>query len=221
MSSNGVTMFVDGCRRFGGSVIAVAVVAGVLACSPGGTEPLVGGESSLAAPSAVTLGLGSEVSKQLASLRNATAAFHNVSAAIAAGYADPAGVPCVASPAGTMGIHVANPSLIDTNVVPNEPEVLLYLPKKNGGFKLVAVEYFVPVLLRNVSTGAISPWFSPNRWGAGYVVVNPAPSVFGQTFEGPMGPHDPGMPWHYDKHVWVWETNPSGMFSQWNPSISC
>ncbi len=30
-----------------------------------------------------------------------------------------------------------------------------------------------------------------------------------------------GMPWHYDKHVRVWETNPTGVFSQWNPSISC
>ena len=120
-----------------------------------------------------------------------------------------------------MGVHVPNRALIDLNVVPDEPEVLLYLPQANGGFELVAVEYFVPVFVRNTTTNAVTPWFSPTQWGSGYVVVNPAPSVFGQTFEGPMGPHEPGMPWHYDKHVWVWESNPSGMFSQFNPSISC
>ena len=56
---------------------------------------------------------------------------------------------------------------------------------------------------------------------ADYTQVTARPSVFGESFEGPMPGHEPGMPWHYDKHVWVWETNPNGMFSQWNPSISC
>jgi hypothetical protein len=29
------------------------------------------------------------------------------------------------------------------------------------------------------------------------------------------------MPIHYDLHVWVWDHNPSGMFTQWNPTVSC
>jgi hypothetical protein len=30
-----------------------------------------------------------------------------------------------------------------------------------------------------------------------------------------------GVPWHWSLHVWIWAHNPSGMFSEWNPSISC
>ena len=165
--------------------------------------------------------LGADVSKSLAALRSATAGFHDGNVAIAAGYANPSGIPCVDSPQGTMGVHVVKASLLDQAVTPNAPELLLYLPKANGGFKLVAVEYLVPVLVRNLSTGVVSPWFAMTPWGAGYAVVTPRPSVFGEAFEGPMPGHEPGMPWHYDKHVWLWNTNPNGMFSQWNPSIAC
>jgi hypothetical protein len=49
----------------------------------------------------------------------------------------------------------------------------------------------------------------------------PPPAVLGQTFDGPMEGHAPGMPWHYDVHVWVAEANPSGVFAQFNPAISC
>jgi hypothetical protein len=33
--------------------------------------------------------------------------------------------------------------------------------------------------------------------------------------------HAPGMPVHYDLHVWLWKTNPSGLFNPWNPDLSC
>ena len=36
-----------------------------------------------------------------------------------------------------------------------------------------------------------------------------------------MPGHLPGMPWHWDLHVWVWANNPSGTFAQWNPALSC
>jgi hypothetical protein len=51
--------------------------------------------------------------------------------------------------------------------------------------------------------------------------VTPTPQLFGRTFDGPMPGHVPGMPWHWDLHVWVWANNPSGVFEQWNPAISC
>lgn len=203
-------------------LMAGAALTITTACSPADPQaPSATGATSAIELAPAAASLGPNVSKALASLRHATARFHNVDAAIAAGYADPSGIPCVSSPAGTMGVHVLKASLLDQAVVPNEPELLLYLPKANGGFKLVAVEYLVPALLRNNTTGAVSPWFAPTPWGAGYTLVTPRPSVFGEAFEGPMPGHEPGMPWHFDKHVWVWNTNPSGMFSQWNPSISC
>lgn len=45
--------------------------------------------------------------------------------------------------------------------------------------------------------------------------------MFGQPFDGPMPGHEPGMPVHYDLHVWVGRANPAGVFSPWNPKVSC
>jgi hypothetical protein len=33
--------------------------------------------------------------------------------------------------------------------------------------------------------------------------------------------HEPGMPVHYDLHVWLYQANPDGVFASWNPSVSC
>lgn len=157
----------------------------------------------------------------LASVRQATAAFHDIDKAIAAGYASPRGGHCDEIAAGAMGVHSGNPALLQAQaLIPGQPEVLLYLPSGND-YRLVGVEYVQTVLVRNTQTGQVGPWLSTSPWPAEYVVVNPTPSLFGQTFQGPMPGHVPGMPWHYDLHVWAWSPNPSGMFAQWNPSLSC
>ncbi len=138
----------------------------------------------------------SEARRDLAEARRATAQFHNVDKARAAGY-----LPvehCVEVPGlGGMGFHNPNPRLMDFSLDPSKPELLLYAPKKNGRLKLVAVEYFVPY------------------------VGQPAPELFGQRFDGPMPGHEPGMPVHYDLHVWLWKHNPNGMFAPFNPAVSC
>ena len=158
----------------------------------------------------------------LAAVRHATAAFHDVDQAVASGYAAPAGGHCEASAAGAMGVHSVNAALMQTPaLIPEQPEVLLYLPSGSGNYRLVGVEYVQTLLLRNTQTGQVAPWFSPGPWPAEYAVVNSTPSLFGQTFQGPMAGHVPGMPWHYDLHVWTWAPNPSGMFAQWNPALGC
>lgn len=199
----------------------VAVTLTYAACSQDASSPTEAASqnSSAAARDAERR---AAATAQLNKVQRDTRQFQNVSNAIAAGYALPSPAVCVSSPAGTMGVHFVNSRLIgNTAVVAEHPEVLLYLPNDRGGYELVGVEYFAPVLLRNVSTGAVAPWFRSDRWGAGYQVVNPAPTLFGQTFNGPMAGHDPGMPWHYDLHAWIWKNNPSGMFADFNPSISC
>jgi len=81
------------------------------------------------------------VQSQLSSLRNATAAYHNLSAAEADGF-----VPllsCFSDPvAGGMGQHYFIPSRMGV-VSLNEPTALVYEPH-NGRLNLVAVEYIVP-----------------------------------------------------------------------------
>jgi hypothetical protein len=121
-----------------------------------------------------------------------------------------------------MGIHSGNPALINNQELdPENPEVLLYLPTGNG-YRLVGVEWILPVLLRNKTSGAVAPWFLSTPWDdAEYEVVTPTPQLFGHTFQGPMPGHVAGMPWHWDLHAWVWANNPNGMFEQWNPAISC
>ena len=99
--------------------------------------------------------------RQIAEARTATAQFHNVDTARVAGYL-PA-EHCVEEPGlGAMGFHNPNLGLMDLAVDHRKPELLLYAPKKNGGTRLVAVEYFVPF------------------------VGQLAPELFGERFDGPM-----------------------------------
>ena len=170
-------------------------------------------------PTATSLDLAHPNSSEFAGVRQATAAFHDLDAAVAAGYALPDRHECVEVPGvGAMGVHSANLGLAgDLAIDPLRPEVLLYLPTPGGGFRLVGIEYFEVALVLTPSGPA--PWFAPTP--PPYPFVNPAPSVFGHVFDGPMAGHDPAMPWHYDQHVWIWAPNPAGDFAQFNPSLSC
>lgn len=138
------------------------------------------------------------------SVREATEKYKDVQVALADGY-----LPtdeCVASPAGAMGLHYVNPPLIaDGEIDPAKPDVLQYIPDGDG-VRLIAVEYMMPV----GAPGADVPASPPE-----------APTLLGQRFDGPMEGHNPQMPPHYDLHAWVWEENPSGMFEDFNPSVSC
>jgi hypothetical protein len=95
-----------------------------------------------------------------------------------------------------MGIHYVNQALVaDPAINPRRPEILLYLPVRGGGRRLIGVEYWRVDADQDLAT------------------ANDRPSVLGQPFEGPMEGHEPGMPRHYDKHVWVWRPNPGGVYS--------
>lgn len=135
-----------------------------------------------------------EVNKDLAALQKVTAKFHSFESAKAAGWSEPI-TGCMSDPmAGGMGYHYGNPKLIDGNVRADEPELLLYEPQKNGRMRLVAVEYIVPL-------GAWSSPKPPRLFNKDFV-VNQAFGIWAL-------------------HAWVWENNPSGLLSDWNPRVSC
>lgn len=168
------------------------------------------------AGSVAALGAG-PLDPDLRAVRAAVAKYHSYDQALAAGYSA-AGEPCVASPAGAMGIHAVNPGLLASGANdPLEPPILLYAPRDDGSLRLVGVEYFM-VALANTEAGP-APWFASDPPPLGF--FNAAPSIFGQTFDGPMPGHGPEMPWHYDLHAWVIEANPLGVFAPFNPSVSC
>ena len=105
-----------------------------------------------------------------------------------------------------MGIHFVNPPrLMDPAVNLLEPEILLYLDTPDG-LKLLGVEYFYGVGAPDTEVPNPAP---------------PSPILFGRSLDGPMLGHEPGMPRHYDLHVWVWHANPGGIFAPWNPKVSC
>ena len=39
--------------------------------------------------------------------------------------------------------------------------------------------------------------------------------------DGPMPGHDADMPVHYDLQVWTGKRNPAGIYTPFNPSVSC
>lgn len=209
------------------TIAAFAVVA--LAACDGSRSPVAperttadpgGGAATAGASSAGVTGGSPEVNAALARVRAATAKYHDVDAAIADGYVlDPV---CVSTDAGAMGIHAVNEALIrQPGVVAEKPEVLLYEPKKGGGFRLVGVEYLEVVIVQPPG-GVPGPWVNATQqWPSTYTVLNSKPTLFGHSFDGYMAGHSPTMPWHWDFHVWIWQPNPSGMFAQFNPSVSC
>ena len=149
-----------------------------------------------------------ELQDELAQLRQATARFHRLEEAIAAGYTlgwvNGSNVRiitgCVAHPTqGAMGYHYFNQELVDDLVVdPFNPEVLVYESDADGHLRLVAVEWVVP---------------GPNTNPPG---VSEPPSVFGMQMHILV----PAVGF-WLKHAWIWKHNPAGMFADWNPNVTC
>ena len=157
-------------------------------------------------------GCPGDCQKSLAEAKAATAQYHIVQNAFSDGFFSTG--TCVAVPGlGAMGIHFINPArMFDGQVDESQPETLLYLSDGAGGYKLLGLEYYMPVIVGGM------PWFGP---GPPPVPHNPAPELFGRTFDGPMPGFGPGQPWHYSLHVWAWKHNPNGMFTPFNPKLSC
>ncbi|MDQ6886549.1 MAG: hypothetical protein M3068_04555 [Gemmatimonadota bacterium] len=161
-----------------------------------GTEPIVTEATSRVPARAMAEreAARAAVSRDLAALRRATAPFHKFEKAVAAGWSAQI-TPCMTSPEGGMGFHYGNTSLFDGSVRVEEPELLLYEPEEDGRLRLVAVEYIIPYSAHSRSAAP--------------------PVLFGQEFKQ----NDTFQLWGL--HAWVWKENPSGMFANWNPKVTC
>jgi hypothetical protein len=178
-------------RRFPAVYFLLVVVSICVGCSAN-TTPTT--PSALVAESPSAASSTADVAGDLAAVRRAVARFHNIDEALAAGYRIE-GEPCVPG----MGYHAVNLGLVlDPAIDPLQPEVLVYAQLPSGGYRLVAVEYL-------------------KFFGEGI----PTPTLFGQTFDGPMPGHSPRMPVHWDLHVWLFAHNPDGIFAAVNPTQTC
>jgi hypothetical protein len=114
---------------------------------------------------------------------------------VAAGY--PATVAdCLAdSEYGAMGYHHVNRAYVDKTLDVEHPEILLYERMADGSYALNGVEFIVPYRL----------------WPADSV----APRIMGRELQK----SDDLKLWYM--HMWVWKSNPAGLFANWNPTAAC
>ncbi|MGY4543037.1 hypothetical protein ACVWY0_002963 [Arthrobacter sp. UYNi723] len=134
--------------------------------------------------------------RDLAQVRQATTQYHDVSAAIAAGY-KPVGE-CVPG----MGYHYVNFWQFG-RMNPLVPDALTYAANETGQLRLVAAEWFKVDADQDLTT------------------AGDRPSMFGKQFDGPMPGHAPDMPIHYDLHAYLWQGNPDGVLATYNPNVHC
>jgi len=175
---------------------------------------------AVAALTTVAVGTVAAQPSDVNAARAATGKFHDISVAEHAGYGlPPVGAPlheCITNALGTMGFHWINGGFVgDTNLDPTEPEALVYQPDANGNLHLGAAEYVVFQAPWDAAHAADPAHFPalPTLFGHDFALVPPAPGHNGNTIFD--------IPPFYQLHVWLWNSNPSGTFFPWNPSVSC
>lgn len=109
-----------------------------------------------------------------------------------------------------MGVHWLNPSLMDTELEADKPEVLLFEPSTENFTdpetnRFLGIEYVVVTE------------------GTEHNSSETVPEFMGQPLYGPMAGHTPEMPWHAELHVYLAEGIESGPdFPEAHPGkISC
>jgi hypothetical protein len=171
-----------------------ALILGAVALAlAGGCAAQTSAKDMGAAPGILPSGLGEAIDHDITTIRNATAQFKTTEAAEAAGYKQV--TDCVQhQPAGAMGYHFQNNSLLDATLDLEHPEVLVYEKTPDATFQLNGVEFLVP----------ISAWKSEEP-----------PRIMGQA----LTKADSIGFWFL--HVWIWKPDPSGLFAPWNPDVKC
>lgn len=139
-------------------------------------------------------GLSATARAELAAVRAATAAYHNIDTAYAAGYVD------IDVVVPGMGCHLLNPGFLDGSFSLTEPEALVYAdctPGVGGRAGLRAVEYLT--------------------------VCGGPPSCTLPAPEGFDGPHDVWTPLPdgslWTLHAWIWRHNKDRIFAPVNPDF--
>lgn len=178
------------------TAMLITGIALLAACSGDPTAATSASELQARAAATDDASFGAAVNRDLATLRRATAPFHQFSTAQDAGWSTKI-TSCMTDPggAGGMGFHYGNTSLINGTASVDKPQLLLYEPEKNGDLRLVAVEYIIPYSFHGREEAP--------------------PVLFGRPFKQV----DAFQVWGL--HAWVWKHNTSGMFADWNPAVNC
>ena len=135
--------------------------------------------------------LTADQQRDLNTLYGVTKAYTDFSRAQAAGYTERL-TGCMSDASGGMGYHYGKVAFIDVEARLQEPEILMYEPQRDGSLQFVGIEFVVPL------SASATP-----------------PSLFGLQYHK----NEAFQLWVL--HVWLYRDNPSGMFTDWNPTVSC
>jgi len=134
-----------------------------------------------------SLATNSITAMELKRAHRATERYQDINNAIADGYID------INVVMPNMGYHFQKPSLVDSIFDITQPEILVYNKAQDSSFKLVAVEYAIP-LDKSIE----------------------AP----KGFTGKQDIWDPNADFGlWLLHAWVWKFNPDGVFNPTNPNV--
>jgi len=118
-----------------------------------------------------------------------------------------------------LGLHMANPRIRDDMFDPTRPQLLLYMPKRSGGYRLAGIAY---TFVHNSDippagfAGGQDVWhFHTNLCflPTGSVMLAPNRAAC----RARSGVFQKETAWLL--HAWIWKTNPNGVFTEANPTV--
>ena len=156
-----------------------------------------------------------ELVGQLDEVRQATERYQDVNLALAEGFIQ------TTLEVPNMGAHFVHPARrLDGRFDPAEPEILMYAADEELGWRLVGTAFVLPRL--QVGDEHPKAFAGPlDNWHVHYnLCTGPNIVSFSATPEEcarQQGVWVPSYGWMI--HAWVWDENPMGVFSMWNPSV--
>lgn len=130
--------------------------------------------------------------QQLQAATDAHAQYDDLGAAIAAGYKSTRAFATTED--GGLGVLFVNEEAEQLD--PEQAPTLFYDLDEEGQYTLLGAEWSVPA-----------------------DQADEAPTLFGQTLDGPHDGHYEGQPSHYGLHAWLYTENPQGTFAVSNPQV--
>jgi hypothetical protein len=175
----------------GRRLVIFAAAAAMAACAE--SAPLAP-DAQLAVETRAASAREAERDRVIATIRSATARYHDLDVAVAEGFVFLHG--CEnrpdEGPVGMVYVHMGR--LTDGVIDPETPDALIYEPRTNERPRLVGVEMAIPYAL----------WTEQEP-----------PRFLGAEFQ----PEDEfGV---FGLHIWSWRNNPEGLFAESNPRVSC
>ena len=155
-----------------------------------------------------------ELIGQLDTVREATVKYQDIQVALGEGFLQ------TTEDVPNMGAHFIHPiRALDGQFNPAEPEILLYTGSEFG-WRLVGTSFVLP--REQVGDEHPETFFGPlDNWHIHYsLCTGPNANSRSTTPEQCADENGVWLPsYGWMIHAWVWDENPMGVFSMWNPSV--